>query len=73
MGGRGQIYLFQLFSTGFVDTDGKFTAVSTTPVTICHWSQFAADVIYTGGKFAIIVIDTRSKFVASVVDTGGAP
>jgi hypothetical protein len=47
--------------------------VSTTPVTICHWAQFAADVIYTGGKFATIVIDTRSKFVASGVDTGGAP
>ncbi len=47
--------------------------VSTTPVAICHRSQFAADVIYTGGKFATVVVDTRSKFVASVVDTSGAP
>jgi hypothetical protein len=71
MGGRGQVYLFQLFAIGFVDTDAKFTAGVTSgnlPLVL-----IAADVIYTGGKFATIVIDTRSKSVASVVDTGGAP
>jgi hypothetical protein len=41
--------------------------VSLTSVKICHWSQFAADVIYTGGKFATIVIDTREANLLPVL------
>jgi hypothetical protein len=65
--------LIELFATGFVDTDGKFTAgVNNTsgnlsPVSICRRCHLYC------WKIATIVVDTRSKFVASVVDTRGAP
>jgi hypothetical protein len=44
--------LFPLFATGIVDTGGNLLPVSTTPAVPV--AKFAASVVNTGGKFAMV-------------------